>query len=88
LLLEQVAERDAVRHGERHERADRYVRVAGLDPADVDRVHANRLRGLRLGEFPFQTQGPKPLAKASSFPPCGRDKRGTVSRLRASVPEP
>jgi hypothetical protein len=77
-----------VRDGERHERADRHVRLAGLDPADVDRVHADRFRSLCLRELPFRTQGPKPRAKTASLPPCRRDERGAVSRLRASVPEP
>ena len=77
-----------VRDGERHERADRHVRLAGLDPADVDRVHADRLRGLCLRELPFRTQGPKPRAETATLPPRRCDERGPVSRLRASVPEP
>ena len=74
--------------GERHERADRHVRLAGLDSADVDRVRSDSLRGLRPRELSCRTQRPKSCAEASPFSPGRRDDRGPVSCLRASVPEP
>ena len=87
-LLEQIAERDVVRDGERHERADGHVHRAGLDPAHVDRVHADRLRRLRLRELFLCTEDTKTLAKAPPLPPGRGDEGRPVSCLRASVPEP